>query len=65
MILGRANGVSNATTRVKCDDAGDCAPGGNFCGVCPVIGRLRILCAAYIAAVEKVGTTSVFFHGAE
>ena len=26
----------------QCDDAGDCVLDGNFCGVCPVIGRLRI-----------------------
>ena len=25
-----------------CDEAGDCASGGNFCRVCPVIGRLRV-----------------------
>ena len=24
-----------------CDDAGDCVLDGNFCGVCPVIGRLN------------------------
>ena len=39
--------------RTHCDDAGDCANGGNFRGVCPVIGRLRhFVCVAYIAAHE-------------
>ena len=26
-----------------CDDAGDCGYAGNFRGVCPIIGRLRML----------------------
>ena len=25
-----------------CDDAGDCGFAGNFRGVCPIIGRLRM-----------------------
>ena len=40
---------------------------GNFCGVCPVIGRLNCLvCAAYIAATRgRVGLASAIFLGSE
>ncbi len=36
------------------------AKAGNFCGVCPRIGRLR-LCAAYIVAAWKAGAKPVSF----
>ena len=41
--------------------------GGNFCGVCPVIGRLNCpVCAAYIAAIRrKVGLVSAIFLASE
>ena len=41
--------------------------GGNFCGVCPVIGRLNCpVCACvYRCAREKVGLASAIFHGIE
>ena len=54
--------------RVQCDDAVDCAPpGGNFRGVCPVIGRLNCFEAlAYIAGAWKKGRPrSAIFHGSE
>ena len=41
----RAKGTA---LREHCDDAGDCVKYGNFCGVCPVIGRLRqTVCGVY------------------
>ena len=53
--------------RTHCDDAGDCADGGNFRGVCPVIGRLRhFVCVAYIAAHEaRPANVGLFFMAAE
>jgi len=64
MILKRAEWIATQprVSQAKCDEAGDCATGGNFRGVCPVIGRLRICCAAYIAAVmESAGKRRSFF----
>jgi hypothetical protein len=64
-IKARGKGC-NATTRVKCDEAGDCATGGNFRGVCPVIGRLRALLRGVYRRSQKFGRqASAFFHGWE
>ena len=53
---------------VHCDDAGDCAlKSGNFCGVCPVIGRLNCFClrCVYRCGRGKVGLVSAIFLGSE
>ena len=42
MIYERAKRVRNAPTRVIAMMQEIAAFAGNFCGVCPVIGRLRI-----------------------
>ncbi|MGM9602058.1 MAG: hypothetical protein ACI3W5_10850 [Faecousia sp.] len=41
--------------------------GGNFCGVCPVIGRLNCFClrCVYRCGRGKVGLASAIFHGLE
>ena len=40
---------------------------GNFCGVCPVIGRLSCFCLALRISLrqEKVGLASAIFLGLE
>ena len=40
---------------------------GNFCGVCPVIGRLSCFCLALRISLrqEKVGLASAIFYGLE
>ncbi len=41
---------------------------GNFCGVCPVIGRLNCVCLRLrisLRQMEKVGLASAIFHGLE
>ena len=42
MIYERAKRMCNAPTRVIAMMQEIAPKGGNFCGVCPVIGRLRI-----------------------
>ena len=39
--LARVGGICGFFKSAHCDDAGDCGLAGNFCGVCPVIGRLN------------------------
>ena len=41
--------------------------GGNFCGVCPVIGRLNCFClrCVYRCGRGKVGLVSTIFLGSE
>ena len=41
--------------------------GGNFCGVCPVIGRLNCFClrCVYRCGRGKGGLASAIFHGPE
>ena len=43
------------------------AKAGNFCGVCPVIGRLNclVLRCVYRCGRGKVGLASAIFHGTE
>jgi len=40
---------------------------GNFCGVCPVIGRLNCFCfrSVYRWGGRKVGLVSAIFFGSE
>jgi hypothetical protein len=43
------------------------AKAGNFCGVCPVIGRLNCFClrCVYRCGRRLVGLASAIFHGLE
>ena len=53
MIYERAKRVRNAPTRVIAMMQEIAPKGGNFCGVCPVIGRLNCFC---FAGVYRRGT---------
>ena len=64
MILRRANGSSNATTRVNAMMQEIASWTVTSAEYVRSSGGWESY-AAYIAAVEKAGTTSVFFHGAE
>ena len=56
-------GVWRGSLCALCDDAGDCVMNGNFCGVCPVIGRLRRECMWRISLQHGIGRhKSAVFH---
>ena len=69
-VLARVGGICGFFQKEKARTAmmqEIAAKAGNFCGVCPVIGRLNCLESAcvYRCADEKGRPRSAIFHGSE